>query len=257
LIQIAANPDQPRKTFNDAELHDLSESIREKGVLQPILLRRVQGRAHAYEIVAGERRFRASQMAGLAEIPALVKTLTDENAMEIALIENVQRENLNAIEESAGYKNLMDKCGYQLSDVARLIGKSESYIRNIIRLLSLPDSVRKMVENGEISASHARTIAVANDPVALANEIIANKMSVADTETLVKKSKNVKKGREKSHNFLEDHEIRALENKITKKAGVFAKIRQKRRQSGEIVLQFSTYRQMHELIKKITTGDAK
>ena len=124
IAQIGANPDQPRKTFTETELSELAASIKEKGVLQPILLRTVTGRPYMYEIVAGERRYRASKMAGLSEIPALVKTLNDENAMEIALIENVQRENLNPIEEAAAYQNIMEKCGYELSDVSRLIGKS-------------------------------------------------------------------------------------------------------------------------------------
>ena len=132
LAQIGANPDQPRKTFTDAELSDLAASIREKGVLQPILLRSVTGRPYMYEIVAGERRYRASKMAGLNEIPALVKTIDDTNAREIALIENVQRENLNPMEEALAYKNLMECCDYELPDVARLIGKSESYIRNML-----------------------------------------------------------------------------------------------------------------------------
>ena len=122
LAQIGTNPDQPRKTFNEAELNDLAQSIREKGVLQPILLRTVTGRPYTYEIVAGERRYRASKLAGLNEIPALVKTLSNENAMEIALIENVQRENLNPVEEANAYQNLMTECGYEIADVVRLIG---------------------------------------------------------------------------------------------------------------------------------------
>ncbi|MBQ8729214.1 MAG: ParB/RepB/Spo0J family partition protein, partial [Alphaproteobacteria bacterium] len=178
LAQIGANPDQPRKTFSDAELSDLAASIREKGVLQPILLRSVSDRPYPYEIVAGERRYRASKLAGLNEIPALVKTLDDSNAREIALIENVQRENLNPIEEANAYKNLMECCDYELADVARLIGKSDSYIRNMLRLTSLPDSVQNLVEQGELSASHARTIAVAENPEDLAHKIIAEHLSV-------------------------------------------------------------------------------
>ena len=181
LAQIGANPDQPRKTFTDAELADLAASIKEKGVLQPILLRAVTNRPYMDEIVAGERRYRASKMAGLAEIPALVKTLDDGNAMEIALIENVQRENLNPIEEAAAYQNIMEKCGYSMDDVSRLISKSESYIRNMLRICTLPDSVKEMVKSGELSASHARTIAVAENPAELAREIIAGGLSVADT----------------------------------------------------------------------------
>ena len=133
LAQIGANPDQPRKTFTESELSDLATSIRERGVLQPILLRNVQNRPYLYEIIAGERRFRASKMAGLNEIPALVKSMDDNNAREVALIENVQRENLNPIEEANAYKNLMECCDYELADVSRLIGKSASYIRNMLR----------------------------------------------------------------------------------------------------------------------------
>ena len=158
LSQIGANPDQPRKNFSPDELNELAQSIVEHGVLQPIIVRSVMGMPHLYEIVAGERRWRASQIAGKDAIPALVKPLTPESAMEIALIENVQRENLNAIEESDAYRNIMEKLGYGISDLTKLIGKSESYIRNIMRLAALPDNVKDMVKSGEISASHARTI---------------------------------------------------------------------------------------------------
>ena len=175
LVQISTNPDQPRKTFSDKELQELADSIKEKGVLVPIILRTVQNKPYLYEIVAGERRYRAAKMAGLTEIPALVKNLTNQNAMEIALIENVQRENLNPIEEADGYKNLMEKCGYEIDDISRLIGKSESYIRNLMRINSLPESVKELVKSGELSASHARTIAVSDNPEQMAHDIINNK----------------------------------------------------------------------------------
>ena len=258
LVQIGANPDQPRKTFNDTELSELADSIREKGVLQPILLRSVTGRAHQYEIVAGERRFRASKLAGLAEIPALVKTITDNSAMEIALIENVQRENLNPIEESSAYKNLMSKIGYEITDVSRLIGKSESYIRNMLRLDGLPTAVKKMVEQGVISASHARTIAVADDPLAVANEIVDKKLSVEQTGQIIKESKKAgffdKKGK-KSREILDKNaatlDIRGLEQKIAKKTGAKTRIREKKGGTGEIILSYATRIQMDELVKKL------
>jgi len=252
LAQIGANPDQPRKTFSDAELAELAASIREKGVLQPILLRSVQGRPYMYEIVAGERRFRASKLAGLNEIPALVKTITNENAMEIALIENVQRENLNPIEEAAAYQNLMEKCGYELADVARLIGKSDSYIRNIIRLIALPDAVKEMVEQGQLSASHARTIAVAENPVALAHEIIENKLSVADTEKKVKtRARNVR-SRAYESKTLDPQTVRDYEARIAAAMGTRVKLQEKRGGAGQIVLSFATRVQMQELIDKLT-----
>ncbi len=252
LIQIGANPDQPRKTFTESELEDLAASIKEKGVLQPILLRAVKDRPYSYEIVAGERRFRASKMAGLNEIPALVKTLTNENAMEIALIENVQRENLNPIEESSAYKNLMEKCGYELGDVSRLIGKSQSYIRNIMRLDALPESVKELVERGEISASHARTIAVSENPEALAHEIIAKKMSVADTEKKVKDTVRSSKSRSFSSNSIGSEQVKEIESGIKKSLGVSVKLREKKGGAGEILLSFANRIQMQELIDKLT-----
>lgn len=186
IDQIGANPDQPRKTFSPDELEDLAQSIREHGVLQPIIVRAVTNRPHQYEIVAGERRWRASQIAGKDTIPALVKTLEPSTAMEVALIENVQRENLNAIEECDAYKNIMDKCGYSLSDLSNLIGKSESYIRNCLRLTELSDKVKGFVKSGELSASHARTLAVAENADELAERIVNEELSVIDTEKLVK-----------------------------------------------------------------------
>lgn len=252
LVQIGANPDQPRKTFSDAELGELAASIREKGVLQPILLRAVSGRPYMYEIVAGERRYRASKLAGLAEIPALVKTLSPENAMEIALIENVQRENLNAIEESDAYKNIMEKCGYELADVARLIGKSESYIRNIMRLDTLPTDVKEMVKRGDISASHARAIAVAADPSALAKKIVSENMSVSATEKMVKNSGRRTTSRAYTTKTIDADAVRDIESRISAKFGVNVKLHEKRGGAGQIVLSFATRTQMQELVDKLT-----
>lgn len=252
LIQIGANPDQPRKTFSDDELAELAASIKEKGVLQPILLRSVTGQPYMYEIVAGERRFRASKMAGLNEIPALVKNITNENAMEIALIENVQRENLNPIEEAAAYRNLMEKCGYELADVSRLIGKSESYIRNSLRLIALPEEVKEMVEQGKISASHARTIAVAENPIMLAREIITNKMSVAETGKKVKGYARSSQSRAFSSKTIDADTVKNIETRLKKSLGVNAKLQEKRGGAGQIILSFATRTQMQELIERLT-----
>jgi len=252
LVQIGANPDQPRKTFKEAELQDLAASIKEKGVLQPILLRAVKNRPYNYEIVAGERRFRASKMAGLNEIPAVVKSLDDNNAMEISLIENVQRENLDPIEEAAAYKNLMDKCGYDMADVSRLIGKSDSYIRNSVRILDLPESVREMVSNGAISASHARTIAVADDPVALANEIVSNKLSVADVASRVKNVKRASTSRKFKNRTIATADIKKIEKDIQKSLKVSVKIIERRGGAGQIILKFINRIEMNELVEKLT-----
>ena len=252
LAQIGANPDQPRKTFKDAELNDLAASIKEKGVLQPILLRAVPNKPYNYEIVAGERRYRASKLAGLTEIPAVIKKLDDDNAMEIALIENVQRENLDPIEEAAAYKNLMEKCNYDMADVSRLIGKSDSYIRNAIRLIDLPDAVRQMVSNGEISASHARTIAVADNPVELAREIVNNKMSVADIAKRVKNVKRAGKSRGFTSKTIDIDSVKKIENDIKKSLKVPVKLIERRGGAGQIVLSFSSRMEMQDLVEKLT-----
>ena len=218
LAQISPNPDQPRKTFNENELQELSKSIKEQGVLVPIILREVKNKPYLYEIVAGERRYRAAQMAGLSEIPALVKTLTDKNAMEIALIENVQRENLNPIEEADGYKNLMEKCQYSITDVSKLIGKSESYIRNLMRINVLPESVKELIKQGQISASHARTIAVSDNPEQLANDIIINKLSVSETQKRVNNTNRAKSSRAFIQNTLDKAYVIKIESKLSKKS---------------------------------------
>ena len=253
LTQIGANPDQPRKTFADSELADLATSIKEKGVLQPILLRNVQNKPYMYEIVAGERRFRASKIAGLTEIPALIKTISTENAMEIALIENVQRENLNPIEEATAYKNLMECCDYELPDVSRLIGKSESYIRNMLRLTSLPDSVQILVAEGKISTSHARTIAVAENPEDLAHKIIAENMSVSDTDKLVKNAPRAKTTRKHIQKTIDTKTVHDIETQIKSALNVPAKLIERRGGAGQIVLSFANRNQLFELVEKITS----
>ena len=252
LIQIGANPDQPRKTFNEADLADLAASIKEKGVLSPIILRAVTDRPYMYEIVAGERRYRASKMAGLAEIPALIKKMTDNDAMETALIENVQRENLNPIEEAIAYQNLMDKCEYSLDDVARLISKSASYIRNSLRLGDLPESVKDKVRSGAISASHARTIAVSDNPAELANEIVAHGLSVAETAQRVKQGTRRRSGRAYTNKTIDDAARRDIESRIHAALGVPVKLQERRGGAGQIVLTFATRIQMNELVEKLT-----
>ncbi len=251
LVQISPNPDQPRKTFNETELNDLAESIKEKGVLVPIILRSVQNKPYLYEIVAGERRYRAAQRAGLSEIPALVKTMSDQNAMEIALIENVQRENLNPIEEAEGFKNLMEKCQYSLEDVSKFIGKSASYIRNLMRINNLPESVKELIKEGKISPSHARTIAVSDNPEQLAHDIINNNLSVAETQKQVKNSARSKNSRNFVKNTLDPQYVAKVESKISKHFGTDVKLREKRGGAGQFILSFDNRIQMEDLINKL------
>lgn len=254
VSQVSPNPDQPRKTFDSRELEDLANSIREKGVLQPILVRAVPGAGglSRYEIVAGERRWRASKMAGLTEIPALVKVLTPENAMEIALIENVQRENLNPMEEAAAYRNLMETCGYGMADVVKLIGKSESYIRNTVRLVGLPESVQKMVESGELSASHARTIVVAENAEELARKIIEQGLSVEATAKHVKSGPRSTKSRPFRTVLIEPELVRKYEKKLGTALSVPAQIKMRKGGAGDIMLRFGNKFQMEQLIDKLT-----
>lgn len=252
LAQISPNPDQPRKTFNEKEMNELAESIKEKGVFNPIILRSVQNKPYLYEIVAGERRFRAAKLAGLSEIPALVKSLDDKNAMEIALIENVQRENLNPVEEAEGYKNLMEKCQYELADVSKLIGKSESYIRNLMRINSLPDSVKQLIKEGRISASHARTIAVSDNPEQLAHDIINNKLSVAETQKHVKNSNRSQKSRSFTQNTLDSAYVEKIESKLSRHFDADVKLREKRGGAGQFIISFANRIQMEDLINKLS-----
>lgn len=256
IAQIGMNPDQPRKTFTAEDLADLSASIKEKGVLQPILLRSVKNRPYMYEIVAGERRYRASKMAGLSEIPALVKNLADNNAMEIALIENVQRENLNPIEEAAAYVNLMNKCEYTMEDVSHLIGKSESYIRNLVRLNGLPASVKKMVEQGALSASHARAITVAEDPEKVAREIIEQKLSVADTEKRMKNVARSGKNRKFTNKTMDAKIVKELTQRAGRALSATVKITERRGGAGVITINFDTRAQLNEIVDKIAGRNA-
>ncbi len=251
IIQIGVNADQPRKTFTEQDLQDLTASVKEKGVLQPILLRAVKGKGFQYEIVAGERRYRASKNAGLAEIPAIVKDMTDENAMEVALIENVQRENLNPIEEAFAYQNLMDKCEYAIDDVSRLIGKSESYIRNLLRLKDLPADVQDLITSGQLSASHARTIAVAENPSQLAKEIIENKLSVSETSKIVKDVARSTKSRSFAVKTLGSNAVKEMEKSLSKSLNVDVKLKEKKGGAGEIILKFETSIQMKDLIDRL------
>ncbi|MGF1453975.1 MAG: ParB/RepB/Spo0J family partition protein [Alphaproteobacteria bacterium] len=188
---VHANPDQPRRSFDDADLEELAQSIRERGVLQPIIVRqRPQGRDKAeggqFEIVAGERRWRAAQKAKLHTVPVIVKDLTDAEVLEVALVENIQRADLNALEEAAGYQLLIQKFSYTQDQLSKLIGKSRSHVANMTRLLSLPPSVQDLVRTGALSAGHARALVGADDADVLAKAIMSKGLNVRQTEALVR-----------------------------------------------------------------------
>lgn len=181
---IGRNPRNPRRVFSEDDLKDLAQSIREHGVVQPVVVRPAPGRAGQYEIIAGERRWRAAQMAGLTEVPILVREVDDRVALELAIVENVQRSDLNPVEEAMGYQQLIEDHSYTQADLAQVIGKSRSHVANTLRLLKLPDDVRTMLVNGELSAGHARTLVTADDPTGLAHRIVRDGLSVRQAEAL-------------------------------------------------------------------------
>jgi len=186
IEKVFPNPNQPRRSFGAEQLEDLAASIREKGVIQPLIVRRRVMAEGTFEIVAGERRWRAAQMAQLHELPVLLREFDDTEVLEIAIIENIQRADLNPVEEAVGYKQLMEKFGHTQDKLSEVLGKSRSYIANLVRLLQLPEEVQGYLRDGQMSAGHARALITATDPVALARKVIQDGLSVRETERLAK-----------------------------------------------------------------------
>ena len=189
IENVVPNPDQPRRTFTEGQLEELTASIKEKGVIQPLIVRPKPGDAGKFEIVAGERRWRAAQRAQLHQLPVIVRDFDDTEVLEVAIIENIQRADLNPIEEAAGFRQLMEKFGHTQEKLAQALGKSRSHIANLMRLLQLPDEVREMLQEGKLSAGHARALITSDDPVTLAKKVVADGLSVRATEQLAKKPK--------------------------------------------------------------------
>ncbi|MBK4217571.1 ParB/RepB/Spo0J family partition protein [Paracoccus caeni] len=187
IEQITANPDQPRRSFEPTALQELADSLRQRGVLQPLIVRPHPRDEGLYQIVAGERRWRAAQMAQLHELPVIIREFSDTEVLEVAIIENIQRADLNAIEEAASYRQLMDRFGHTQEKLADALNKSRSHIANLLRLLNLPDSIQDFVKEGKLSAGHARALITADNPVALARRVIDGGLSVRETEGLVRK----------------------------------------------------------------------
>ncbi len=246
---IHANPDQPRTQFAPAEIDELAESIRGKGVLQPILVRPDPGAAGGFQIVAGERRWRASQKAGLRVMPALIRELDDRQVLEIAVIENVQRANLNPMEEAAAYQQLVDRFGHTQDEVAQSVGKSRSHVANTLRLMNLPASVRELVLEGKLTAGHARAILSADDPARLAQEIVARGLSVRDAEALVRKPAPGGKAKSKP---TKDTDTLALESDLSDVLGLEVEVVD-RGGVGELRIKYATLEQLDELCRRLTT----
>ncbi|HEY1836142.1 MAG: ParB/RepB/Spo0J family partition protein [Rhizomicrobium sp.] len=244
---LRPNPFQPRKTFEQDELRDLAASIREKGVLQPILVRPVAGDANAFEIVAGERRWRAAQLAKVHDVPVVVREMSDGEALELAIVENVQREDLNAIEEAAAYHELMDRFTYTQERVAEEVGKSRSHIANTVRLLKLPELVKSMIRDGRLSAGHARTLIGVADPEARAREIVEGALNVRQAEARAKAKPGVPpKPRAK------DADTKALETSLSDTLGLKVAIVDKGKKGGELTIEYRTLEQLDDVIRRLS-----
>ncbi|MEJ0027794.1 MAG: ParB/RepB/Spo0J family partition protein [Rhizomicrobium sp.] len=244
---LRPNKLQPRKRFAPEDLNDLAESVKEKGVLQPILVRPVKGEANAYEIVAGERRWRAAQMAKLHDVPVVVREMGDSESLEIAIIENVQRADLNAIEEAAAYHELMDRFKYTQDQVAKEVGKSRSHIANTLRLLTLPESVRAMVRDGRLTAGHARTLIGAPDAEMRALQIVSGSLNVRQAEQR-SKTKRSSKGRPTET----DPNLRDLESRISNALGLRVKVIHKGSKGGEVRISYKTLEQLDDVDRRLS-----
>ena len=247
---LHANPNNPRKTFKEEELEDLTRSIREKGLLQPIVVR-TKGEATRFEIVAGERRWRAAQRAGVHEVPVIVRELSDGEALEVALIENIQRADLNALEEARGYQQLMDQFAYTQQQLADALGKSRSHIANTLRLQSLPAEIKSYIEEGRLTAGHARSLIAAENPAKLAQEIIALGLSVRDAEKLSRTNGGQPAGRSGGPASRADPSTRALEQALSDATGLKVEIDDKGKQGGRVVIHYKTLEQLDEVCLRL------
>ena len=261
IEQIEPGRAQPRRIFDETELDSLAESIRERGVLQPILVRRIDKGGGRLEIIAGERRWRAAQRAGLHEIPALVRKFSDTEALEIALIENIQRSDLTALEEADGFQRLIDEYGHTQEDVARAVGKSRSHVANTLRLLTLPPKARDYLASGSLTAGHARALLASSDPDGLADYVVAGGLSVRATERLVRGSGKDRARKAKSGYSVrpraapeKDADTLALERSITESLGLAVDITPRDEDRGALTIYYQSLDQLDELLARLTAA---
>jgi len=245
---LKANPDQPRKRFDESAIDGLVKSIEEKGVLQPLLVRQHPSQANYYEIVAGERRWRAAQRAQLHEVPVIVKDLSDSDTLEIALIENIHREDLTPLEEAEGYQRLMDDFSHTQDALSKAVGKSRSHIANTLRLLGLSDEIKSMIDDGLLSAGHGRALIGAENAEDLAHQVIANGLNVRQTEKLVQESKGNGKALKKIKKTLQrDPNVEALETSLSDKIGLRVEIAGKG-EKGKLTVYYDNLEQLDGVI---------
>ncbi len=254
VADLVPGPFNPRRHFDEEELAELAASIAEKGLLQPILVR--PGEGGMYEIVAGERRWRAAQKAGVHEVPVIVRALSESEALEVALIENVQRSDLNPLEEAQGYARLIEQFGYTQQQLAEIIGKSRSHVANTLRLLNLPEQVREMVRAGELSAGHARALVAVADAEELARKIARLGLSVREAERLAQEHAEKDDGREAPSSTSagggkrDDANVRALVRELEEALGVAVDIRPGRR-GGRITLRYDSLEQLDDICRRL------
>jgi ParB family chromosome partitioning protein len=248
LELVYPNPEQPRKRFNQQDLDDLAESIRQRGVIQPILVRPHPVTPGAYEIVAGERRWRAAHMAELAKIPALSRDLTTLEVMEIALIENIQRADLSVLEEARAYQAMMGAFSRNADDIAKVVGKSRSHVANVMRLLRLPSEIRDHLEEGRLTAGHARALLECDDAVSLAEKVVRRGLNVRQTEALARQG--AEPSREKPDRKPKDADTRALETDLSEVLGMDVEIRDSQG-SGSLTVRYRSLEQLDEICRRM------
>lgn len=247
---------QPRRKFDEEAIQGLVDSIRDKGILQPLLVRRDGEDANSYELIAGERRWRAAQIAGLHEVPVVIRDLSDREALEIALIENIQRQDLTPLEEAEGYRRLMEEFEHTQEDLARAVGKSRSHVANMMRLLALPDPVKSMVQDGALTAGHARALLTASDPAAVAREVVTRGLNVRQTEDLMRGDQpKAKKGKAAtggagSATAMKDVDLINLEEEISARIGLKVAINPQG-QRGTITIHYQTLDQLDDVLHRL------
>jgi ParB family chromosome partitioning protein len=245
---LRPNPRNPRRNFPDADIDELAASIRERGIIQPILVRNVRGVADAFEIIAGERRWRAAQRASVHDVPIILLEVDDREALELAIIENVQRTDLNPLEEAAGYQALADEFGHGQDDIARIVGKSRSHVANTLRLLKLPDEVKAYLNDGRLTAGHARALLGQPDPVAMARAIVAQGLNVRQVEAIAQeRAGKTAKPRVRTR---KDADTLTLEKRLSDALGLAVAI-EHRGQGGELRIRYRSLEQLDEVIRRI------
>ena len=250
ISDLVPNKYQPRKIFDESSLDDLTNSIKERGLIQPIVVRKSSDDISKFEIIAGERRWLAAQRAGLHDVPVVVTQADDQKSLEFAIVENVQRHDLNPLEEAQGYKRLIDEFSYDQDKVSKFIGKSRSYISNSLRILTLPDDVIKLIEAQKLSTGHAKILVGLNNASFVANKIIEKKLSVRQAENLVKLFKNKKQ----ISKIAKDSNILALELSISNKIGLNVDIQNNNRNKGKISFEYKDLDQLNKIIDIIKSN---